>query len=56
VHNVISERPKLNLKSLRNLNTENVHNTTDAQTDATVSSTRFKNSQKEPNMETYVKS
>jgi len=50
----MSERPKLNLKSLRNLNTENVHNTTDAQT--TASSKRFKNSQREPKMETYVKS
>ncbi|XP_018314358.1 DNA-3-methyladenine glycosylase [Mycetomoellerius zeteki] len=52
---VILERPKLNLKSLRNQeyrDTENVYNTTDSQISA--SSKRSKNSQKEPKMETHI--
>ncbi|XP_018355542.1 PREDICTED: DNA-3-methyladenine glycosylase-like isoform X5 [Trachymyrmex septentrionalis] len=52
---VISERPKLNLKSLRNQeyrDTENVYNTTDSQ--ISVSSKSSKKSQKEPKMETHI--
>ncbi|XP_011056124.1 PREDICTED: uncharacterized protein LOC105147071 isoform X4 [Acromyrmex echinatior] len=52
---VTSERPKLNLKSLRNQeyrDTENVYNTTDSQISA--SSKSSKNSQKEPKMETHI--
>lgn len=49
---VISERAKLNLKSLRNQNTENVYGTTDAQ--VTASSKRFKSSQEGPKMDTSV--
>ncbi|XP_011687353.1 PREDICTED: DNA-3-methyladenine glycosylase-like isoform X4 [Wasmannia auropunctata] len=49
---VISERPKLNLKSLRNQNTKNVCNTAGVQIIA--SSKRFKSSQKELKMETHV--
>ncbi|KAG5347081.1 3MG glycosylase, partial [Acromyrmex charruanus] len=52
---VTSERPKLNLKSLRNQeyrDTENVYNTTDFQISA--SSKSSKNSQKEPKMETHI--
>jgi len=48
------EKLKQNLKSLRDQNTENLYNTTDAQ--ITASSKRFKSSQKEPKIETHIKS
>ncbi|XP_024892153.1 DNA-3-methyladenine glycosylase-like isoform X3 [Temnothorax curvispinosus] len=47
----VSERPKLNLKSLRNQNTKNVSNTMDQ---VVASSKRSKVSQREPKMETHV--
>ncbi|XP_077262927.1 putative 3-methyladenine DNA glycosylase isoform X1 [Temnothorax americanus] len=49
---MVSERPKLNLKSLRNQNTKNVCDTTMDQVVA--SSKRSKGSQREPKMETHV--
>ncbi|TGZ50268.1 Dna-3-methyladenine glycosylase [Temnothorax longispinosus] len=48
----VSERPKLNLKSLRNQNTKNICDTTMDQVVA--SSKRSKVSQREPKMETHV--